>query len=733
MVRWLTTVLVAVAAAGATTTPTVVAATPDAAAAASAGVAAAVPAAATRRVCRRAALRRGGPPPIAAAFKGHLFGSSSAHDEAASMGLDAAGNLYLAGTTTPRDAGGGGGGGWGSLLPGHTGGGADLWVAKLSPTTRLLWVRRAGSAAPEEASALAVGRTGVVVCGTTGGDMRAGRTGGRVVGAADGGGGAADNGAGGGRIVGAEERGPGAVSAAEEHGGGGNSGGGGGGGVRGGADDGTAASSASRGWGPLGGGSGGTLPTHPQLLAAAVDGSAGGGTDAVLVKLLPDGTEAWSTPLQFGGAGVDTCAGVAMDADAGWVWAAGATASALFGRTAGAAAFGAPQPPVGRSDYWVAKAAGPGLLPELVAGVQRGAERSNSADAVALAGNHLYVVVNTYDGARGAGGGVAMLHTYAADSLALLASTAAPAPRGGLGVAAADAPGLYLSALIVDGGGNPIVGGFAGDAQAGVGRFVVAKYHAAAAGWAWSRPHGRYSRVEPTVSLAVDPHSGAVYVGGLTDGFYTDAASAAAGGGGGADGVRGRGAPRGRIVVPLVQVNASTGLPTRRWHKTTAVPGGGERTRAIGVDAAGAVVTAGSRLSGGSPALRKAHLGAFGSSAYATRVAGGFASAGDGDGVAVDSSTGSADAPPATMPLRAVMGMVAGVIGGAIVLVGAMIAGVQRRSGAGRAAASERGGEGGTQRRGGGGGRGARVGGSVDGGGVGVPGGGDRGGSAGPV
>lgn len=624
-------------------------------------------------------------PPITAAFRGHLFGSPTAHDEAVAMGLDPAGNLYLAGTTAPH---GGSGTPWGTRLPGYSGGGADMWVAKLSPATALVWVRRAGSAAGEAAAAMAVGRTGVVVCGSTGGRMRA--NGGRVMGAAGGGeatdagegGGGRDTGTdgGGGRITGADggggritgaDGGSGRITGAD---------GGGGritgalesGGVSGALD--SRATTTTSGAADIGGGV--SLPTLPELLIAATGGghASPATPDAVLIKLAPDGTEAWATALQIGGPGADDCRAVAIDADAGWVWAAGSTASMLFSRTSGAASLANTPPPAGRSDYWVAKAAASGLLPELVAGVQRGAERANSADAIALSGDHLYVVGNTYDGALGEGdAGVAMLHVFSAATLELLSSTAAPAPGGDGGVAAgapaSDPRGLYLTALAVDHAHAAYVGGFVGGAATGRGSYTVAKYDADG-GWAWARPYGRYSRVEPAVALTVDPAGTVVYVGGLADGFYTDAVSHV-------------GSTRGCVVAPLLELNASTGAPSRRWQKTTAIPGDAERTAAVAVDGNGAVVYAGSRLaSGDSAGMRKALLGAVGSAAYATRLSGGLATAaagGGGQAVHVDSSTGAADAQPATMPLTAVAGMVAGVMGGAVVLVGAMVMGVKRR------------------------------------------------------
>lgn len=605
-------------------------------------------------------------PPVSAAFRGHLFGSPTAHDEAVAMGLDPIGNLYLAGTTTPH---GGGGTPWGTLLPGYTGGGADFWVAKLSPTTALVWVRRAGSSFGERAAAIAVGRTGVVVCGSTGGDMRA--NGERVVGAV--GGGEAEDAweTGNGRITGAVEN-DGRISGAD--GGGGRITGAVESGAEGGASDGRDTSAN----GAVVVGGGGSLSTLSELLITATGGgSATPATpDAVLVKLAPDGTEAWASALQIGGTGADDCRALAVDADAGWVWAAGATASMLFSRTSGAAALGNAPPPPGRSDYWVAKAAASGLLPELVAGVQRGAERSNSADAIALSGDRLYVAANTYDEVLGGGGGgVAMLHVYSAATLELISSSVVPAPgsvRGeGAGAPASSPQGLYLTALAVDRAHAVYMGGFVGTAATGRGRYAVVK-HDATTGWAWARPYGRYSQVKPAVAMAVDPAGTVVYVGGLTDGFYTDSIPAAA-------------ASRGRVVAPLLELNATTGAPSRRWQRTTAIPGDAERTTAVAVDGSGAVVYAGSRLASGSSmaGMRKALLGAVGSASYATRLAGGWtntATGGDGgQAVHVDTSTGAADKRPATMPLTAVVGLVAGVMGGAVVIVGAMVMGVKRR------------------------------------------------------
>ncbi|GAB0495223.1 hypothetical protein MMPV_006522 [Pyropia vietnamensis] len=102
-----------------------------------------------------------------------LFDTSST-DEAAAVTLGSDGSVYLAGKTTPATANSGTIerailGSSPSTSAGY--GGDDVFVAKVSPSGHLLWVKSFGSAADEAATGVAVSTAGVFVVGHTRGQL----------------------------------------------------------------------------------------------------------------------------------------------------------------------------------------------------------------------------------------------------------------------------------------------------------------------------------------------------------------------------------------------------------------------------------------------------------------------------------------------------------------------------------------------------------------------------------
>jgi len=103
----------------------------------------------------------------------HLFDTSST-DEASAIALGPDGSVYLAGKTTPASATGGT---IERALPGasaasSTGyGGDDVFVAKVSPVGRLMWVKVYGSEADDAATGVAVSSSGLFVVGHTRGQL----------------------------------------------------------------------------------------------------------------------------------------------------------------------------------------------------------------------------------------------------------------------------------------------------------------------------------------------------------------------------------------------------------------------------------------------------------------------------------------------------------------------------------------------------------------------------------
>lgn len=105
------------------------------------------------------------------AHKGRAYGSHNSIDVAHRIAVDSYGFLYIAGNTSPRDAEHDP---WGDVDAGEVTGKTDTFVAKLTPSGNLLWVRRTGSKEDDHLGDMKVVGDAIFFCGSTAGSF--GRT-----------------------------------------------------------------------------------------------------------------------------------------------------------------------------------------------------------------------------------------------------------------------------------------------------------------------------------------------------------------------------------------------------------------------------------------------------------------------------------------------------------------------------------------------------------------------------
>lgn len=101
-------------------------------------------------------------------LKGRAFGSTNSTEISRRIVIDDDGALYIAGTTKPEDNQQDP---WGDTEPGDKTGKTDLFVAKISPTGDLLWVRRTGSQEDDTLGDMKIFNNALYLCGSTGGDL----------------------------------------------------------------------------------------------------------------------------------------------------------------------------------------------------------------------------------------------------------------------------------------------------------------------------------------------------------------------------------------------------------------------------------------------------------------------------------------------------------------------------------------------------------------------------------
>lgn len=101
-------------------------------------------------------------------FRAIQYGSMTSNDIATAIGTDTDGNAFIAGTTSPDNSSTDG---WGNMAPGDQSAGKDGFIAKLTGSGDLAWVRRFGSPRDEVVLAMVVTSHAVYICGETEGDL----------------------------------------------------------------------------------------------------------------------------------------------------------------------------------------------------------------------------------------------------------------------------------------------------------------------------------------------------------------------------------------------------------------------------------------------------------------------------------------------------------------------------------------------------------------------------------
>lgn len=102
------------------------------------------------------------------AHKGRAYGSHNSVEVAHRIAVDSNGFLYIAGNTSPLNADHDP---WGDVDAGEVTGKTDTFIAKLTPSGILLWVRRTGSTEDDHLGDLKVVDEGIYFCGSTAGSF----------------------------------------------------------------------------------------------------------------------------------------------------------------------------------------------------------------------------------------------------------------------------------------------------------------------------------------------------------------------------------------------------------------------------------------------------------------------------------------------------------------------------------------------------------------------------------
>ncbi|CAN8067273.1 unnamed protein product [Agarophyton chilense] len=105
---------------------------------------------------------------ISQAFRGRAFGSISSNDVAKRVSVGEDGSIYLAGVTTSHDDDHDA---WGDVQSGELTGKRDIFIAKLSITGELQWVKRTGSNQNDDLNDFKLANDALYLCGSTMGNF----------------------------------------------------------------------------------------------------------------------------------------------------------------------------------------------------------------------------------------------------------------------------------------------------------------------------------------------------------------------------------------------------------------------------------------------------------------------------------------------------------------------------------------------------------------------------------
>lgn len=225
--------------------------------------------------------------------------------------------------------------------------------------------------------------------------------------------------------------------------------------------------------------------------------------------------------------------------------------------------------------------------------VQLPLERDNSADAVAVYGDKVFVAVNSYVAAPFDPEGTSALFEFGARDLKF---RAVHLPNEG-------SRGVFVHDIAVDAEGGLYLGGFCLRGHHMVDGFYTLKKYASKRGVVeWEKELGNFSKVEPRMSLTVGKRSGNVYVAGHATGLYKSEDD------GGLELIR----------LP-VTVFSTQGREVVSWERTSSFPQGFEEIAQIAVDDDENVVYTGRWLN---PAngMYDATVGSFGAGSFTAKA-----------------------------------------------------------------------------------------------------------------
>lgn len=339
-----------------------------------------------------------------------------------------------------------------------------------------------------------------------------------------------------------------------------------------------------------------------------------GGADAFIMKFTLDGDKAWRYPLQFGSSEDDSCNALEIDAAGQRVFAVGSTRGKLFGSLK----------PVNNSAQFFSASFeefddSVGL--KLFVGRQNGSRGNSSSSAIAISGNHAFVMSTDWENQSA---GKAYLHTHinVLDRETLLihrrfriTGEGNNSFRGVRMVIVSETEDSYVIGESLHSNGTMSYNVLK----------ITQTGNDSVDGVTWATRVGRRSTnaslLHQTPSLIVDDSAERVYVAGVEDGFFVERSSAEE--------------TSGVMIMPFIQIRSSTGVIEQCWHRTTSVPSEMEEITDIALDPANKVVYTGV-WNGGYKFQSNVLIGSFGSTEHTSRRPGsipvasvGFAQAGD--------------------------------------------------------------------------------------------------------
>lgn len=357
----------------------------------------------------------------------------------------------------------------------------------------------------------------------------------------------------------------------------------------------------------------------------AVRTTAPGKPSVFVAKVTLDGRYAWKAPLVFGSGGHDAVSTLVLDTTTPrpQLFVAGSVGGNAFpvaqrnvpdvtavgqansdtGGSSGAdgsysegvhamAQFHAMRMVEGRKDLdlFIAKV---DVRSGALEAVQLPLERDNSAEAVAVHGDRVFVAVNSYVAAPFDPEGTSALYEFDARNLKFRA----------VHLPNESARGAFVHTIAADASGGVYLGGFCMRGHRIMDGFYTLKKYASERGVVeWEKVLGNFSKVEPQVSLAIGKRSGNVYVAGHATGLYRSEDDAEL-----------------ELIRLPVTVFSAQGREVVSWERTSPFPEGYEEIAQIVLDEDENVVYTGRWLNP-EDGMYDATVGSFGAGIFAARA-----------------------------------------------------------------------------------------------------------------